>query len=349
MKIVHLIYSFTTGGTETMLVDIINSQVKKNSVHLIVVNDLYHDDLILTLSDNVKIHKIDRSVGSKNPFKFLYLNFLLIKFSPNVIHCHNHNGIGVIFPVLRKNVILTIHDTGVSSSYFSKYSKLISISESVKNDLFLRTGFYSDTIYNGIPLNSISKKYNYLNPSKDSIFKIVIVSRLLHQKKGQDLAIKALESLISNGNTNIRLDLIGDGVSESYLKELVIRCGLSSYVSFLGLKTRNYVYTHLKDYDLLLQPSRYEGFGLTVVEGIAAGIPVLVSDIEGPMEIIQNGKFGYFFKSDDLDDLISKLDYIISVHDSDLNSNLIFKALQHVKKNFNINITVNKYLDYYKL
>ena len=55
-------------------------------------------------------------------------------------------------------------------------------------------------------------------------------------------------------------------------------------------------------YDLLVQPSRYEGFGLTVVEGMAAGVPVLVSDIEGPMEVIDKGRHGFAFRSEDFHD-----------------------------------------------
>ena len=57
----------------------------------------------------------------------------------------------------------------------------------------------------------------------------------------------------------------------------------------------------------MVQPSIYEGFGLTVAEGMIAGLPVLVSDVEGPMEIIQNGQYGYCFQVGNAEDMANKL------------------------------------------
>ena len=58
-----------------------------------------------------------------------------------------------------------------------------------------------------------------------------------------------------------------------------------TYVRFLGKQTQDYVAAHLTDYDLFVQPSRWEGFGLTVAEAMAAGVPVLVSEGQGPAEV----------------------------------------------------------------
>ena len=55
---------------------------------------------------------------------------------------------------------------------------------------------------------------------------------------------------------------------------LVQEYNLNSYISFLGSKDTHYIEQHLKDYDLLVQPSRIEGFGLTVAEAMAAKVPV---------------------------------------------------------------------------
>ena len=54
---------------------------------------------------------------------------------------------------------------------------------------------------------------------------------------------------------------------------------------FLVKQTQDYVAAHLTDYDLFVQPSRWEGFGLTVAEAMAAGVPVLVSEGQGPAEV----------------------------------------------------------------
>ena len=65
----------------------------------------------------------------------------------------------------------------------------------------------------------------------------------------------------------------------NYLIGLADKLHLNNYISFLGLRYRDYIYYHLSDYDLLVKPSLFEGFGLTIVEGKASGIEVLVSDI----------------------------------------------------------------------
>ena len=72
---------------------------------------------------------------------------------------------------------------------------------------------------------------------------------------------------------------------------------LENEVVFEGLKDQSWVYQNLCNYDLFIQPSRYEGFGLTVAEAIAAKVPVLVSNIEGPLEIIDGGRLGMSFEN----------------------------------------------------
>lgn len=49
MKIVHCIFSFNTGGAETMLIDIVNEQIKTQEVTVVIVNHIYHKELIAQL------------------------------------------------------------------------------------------------------------------------------------------------------------------------------------------------------------------------------------------------------------------------------------------------------------
>ena len=85
---------------------------------------------------------------------------------------------------------------------------------------------------------------------------------------------------------------------------------LDKNVQFLGAKDRSFIYENLCEYDLLIQPSYYEGFGLTIVEGMFASIPVLVSNVEGPREIIIDGVNGFIFKSSNPRDLAEKIKMI---------------------------------------
>ena len=123
---------------------------------------------------------------------------------------------------------------------------------------------------------------------------------------------------------------------------------LENQVNFLGFKDRNYIYKHIKDYDLLLQPSLYEGFGLTVVEAMAAKVPVLVSNIEGPMEVIENGKFGYFFEVGNPKDLSLQIDKIIKNYGENKFILNIEVARKRVIGKFDIKHTAQNYINSYQ-
>ncbi len=343
MNITHLIFSFKTGGAQTMLVDIVNVQVNFAKVSIIIINKSYNKTLIDKIDRRVKLFFINRDEGSKNPYSIIRINLLLLKLRSNVLHCHNHNIIPLLLPGFRKKTMLTLHCMGIPAKYLNKYSQLFAISESVKKDIKDRAKKDSTVIYNGIYTEGITAKENWLI---NSIFKIICVGRLSHLIKGQHLAIEALHILKKTGVNNIQLDLIGTGESESYLKELTTKYGLNEQVSFLGLKDRDYIYAHLKDYDLLVQPSLFEGFGLTVAEGMAAKISVLVSNVDGPMEIIDNGKYGYSFSSGNAEEIASKIISIMNTSPNDIR-NKIELAYEHVKNNFDISLTAKNYIENY--
>jgi glycosyltransferase involved in cell wall biosynthesis len=241
---------------------------------------------------------------------------------------------------------LTLHGLDVPVKYIGRYKKLFAISNSVKDDIISRANINSIVVYNGISTSLIDIKQKYIFKSK---FKIVCVGRLDHKIKGQHLAIQAIYFLSKKGVNNIQLDLIGTGCSEEYLKKLTAEYGLSEKVTFLGLKDRDYIYGQLKVYDLLIQPSLFEGFGLTLAESMAAKIPFLVSNIQGPMEVIDNGKNGYCFEVGNVKSLVEKIELIIANYYSEDMYQMIESAHIRVKTCFDIKETAKKYIDEYLL
>jgi len=345
MKICHIIFSLATGGAETMLVDIVNEQVKTEEVTLLIINNIINKQLLKKIDANIQIIRINRIPSGKNPIPVLKINYYIFRLHPDVIHFHNVNGIGLLFPFHRKRTILTIHDTQIISSSFRKYNKLSTISNAVEQDILKRYGLNSTVIHNGIKTKNIKIKEKMIS---GNTFRIVQVSRLSHLKKGQHLLIESISRLVYNlGITNIQVDFIGEGSSLDYLKQLTEDYRVKDFVNFLGLKNRDYVYNNLCNYDLLVQPSINEGFGLTVAEGMAARVPVLVSDIEGPMEVIQSGKYGFSFQSQNVDSLTETLLHIINTSLEDIDQ-LLVDAYFYTLENFSIEKTANNYLCYYK-
>jgi L-malate glycosyltransferase len=120
--------------------------------------------------------------------------------------------------------------------------------------------------------------------------------------KGQDTAIEALRLLRDHG-VDARLLLIGSAKfvasatrfdNEAYvarLRGLVADAGLEDRVSWLG--EREDVPELMRALDVLLLPSWEEPFGRAVIEAMAMGVPVLATNVGGPVEIIEDAREGY--------------------------------------------------------
>jgi glycosyltransferase involved in cell wall biosynthesis len=345
MKIAHLIYSLKTGGAQTMLVDIANEQAASSEVYIVLINDSYSPEILAGIDKKIKIIYIKRKPGSRNPLPVLKLNLFLFRMSFDAIHCHNHDIIPLLFPSLKKKTVLTVHSIGIDHRYFNQYRQVFAISKIVKEDIARRSGLVPVLVYNGISTQRFLKKDGL---EHSGVFKIVIVSRLDHEVKGQHLVLEALSILKDKTGVKLDVDLIGSGVSEAYLVELVSKYNLKDNVNILGLKDRNYICAHLKDYDLLVQPSLFEGFGLTVAEAMAAKVPVLVSDIDGPMEIIGEGEYGFCFRSGDPESLAAQISAILTDYNTDKFRMKVESAYKHVKLNFEVAETAKHYIDYYR-
>ena len=224
-------------------------------------------------------------------------------------------------------------------------TQLIAISEAVKADIQQRTGRVAMTIPNGIPMDKIEKRTRRASFVGKNM-RIVQVSRLDVEKKGQDILIKAVALLKERGIENIEVDFIGEGRSEPRLRQLVQEYCVGNQINFLGLCDRQYIYSHLKEYDLMCHPARYEGFGLTVAEGIAAMLPVLVSDEGGPYEIIKYGELGYAFRMEDVTDCANQIEYIYNNYDKAMER--AGSAYTYVAEQFSVRRMVADYIKAYQ-
>lgn len=343
MKIVHCIWSFNTGGAESMLIDIVNEQVKTEEVYVLIVNDSYQQFLINKLSPQAKVIFNKRKPNTRSLWPLIRLNWTLLWLRPDIIHIHNGTLSKAIISLASRRLFLTVHDLQIPMESVRRGMKLIAISEAVREDVLRRGKYDIVTIPNGINVETIKKRKNIAFQGK---MRIVQVARLDAQKKGQDILIDALALLKQRGLEDIEVDFIGEGVSMEELKTRAKRLDVSNNVHFLGLCDRNYIYSHLKKYDMMCHPSRYEGFGLTVVEGMAAMLPVLVSDDGGPYEIIEHGKLGTAFKMESVEDCADKIEYIYYHYQEALG--FVHDAYKNVCTHYSVERMVREYIAYYK-
>jgi glycosyltransferase involved in cell wall biosynthesis len=118
--------------------------------------------------------------------------------------------------------------------------------------------------------------------------------------KGQRTLIEAFAK-IRAGNPDARLVLIGEGPERAALEELAQRLGVAADVAMPGHRTD--VPALLRHCRIYVQPSRIEAFGIAAAEAMAAGVPVVASNVEGLPELVQEGETGLLVPSRDTDSM----------------------------------------------
>lgn len=344
MRILHITFTLGYGGIETMLVNVANAQKSMgHDVAIIVIEEIVEKKIVDRLHQGVRVYYAHRK-HKRDLLALCRINYFVWKEKPNAIHLHSSAAYRLLLCSKYKHITnCTLHDmpNNANTRYIEQIPQRFSISQSVHDALLEFKGVESIVNPNGIIPDFFCVDKVHGNKG---VFRIVQVSRLEYEKKGQDILIKACEVLKSKGVKNYHVDFIGDGGSMTYLQQLSKLCGVSDHISFLGTKGQNYIFQHLCDYDLFVQPSRFEGFGLTVAEAMAAKTPVLVASGDGPEEVVDHGRYGCLFEKGNHVDLASKLEDIIN---NGYDANMTDGACQRVWNIYNIKVTASNYIKQY--
>lgn len=150
------------------------------------------------------------------------------------------------------------------------------------------------------------------------------VSPLSNDRKGYDLLSKALETLAANSETNAELGVFGASRPENP-PDLGFPTHYTGYLN--DEESLALLYSAA---DVMVVPSRYEGFGQTVTEAMACGTPVVSFDTTGPSEIIDHQETGYLATAYDPSDLASGIEILLSdeSYRSELGKNARKRALE---------------------
>jgi UDP-D-galactose:(glucosyl)LPS alpha-1,6-D-galactosyltransferase len=151
------------------------------------------------------------------------------------------------------------------------------------------------------------------NPIKNCIEKIItrpqkpifiFVGRLDNKQKNISFMLKALSKI---GPPNWELIIIGEGNDRKVLMALSKNLGISDKIKWHGFKTNPF--NDLQEVSALLLTSRFEGFGMVLVEANQRGIPVISSDcLSGPEDIVIPGINGHLYKEGDMNSFIDLLE-----------------------------------------
>lgn len=196
---------------------------------------------------------------------------------------------------------------------YKKCNKIIAVSAHQAEALRNFVPRYADKIVavnNLADVNGIRVKSQETIPEKfdKGYFNIVTCGRI-SKEKGMDLAVEACNRLIANGYKKIRWWIIGGGPAYNDVKKMVQKLNLESYVYMPGMKENPYPY--IAKADLYVQPSRFEGYPMSILEAVILKKIVISTNNKGAEEMLKNLKCGILCKIDSTD-LAEKISSIIS-------------------------------------
>ena len=177
---------------------------------------------------------------------------------------------------------------------YRKADKIIAVSGAVEQKLRAFRPNYAGkmmTIHNLTDVEGIRAKGEEPVPEEFPADKFNIVScGRVSYEKGMDLAVQAAAELVSMGHENIHWWIIGGGPAEDEVRAKIAELHMEEYVTMLGMKGNPYPY--IKRADLYVQPSRFEGYPMTILEALILGQPVVSTNNTGAQEILQDGVTG---------------------------------------------------------
>lgn len=200
---------------------------------------------------------------------------------------------------------------------YKKCDKIIAVSENQASELRKYVPFAADkiiAIHNLTDVEGIRAKAEEPTAEifDDTKFNIVSVGRVSHEK-GMDIAVYVCAKLVQEGFNNVRWWIVGDGPAMQEVQDAIRETHMENYVMTVGMKGNPYPY--IRQADLYVQPSRFEGYPMTILEALVIGQPVISTDNNGAKEIIEDGKTG-----------------ILSPIDQDIIADIIIKLLGDVRR-----------------
>ncbi|MED1089123.1 glycosyltransferase [Bacillus paramycoides] len=187
-------------------------------------------------------------------------------------------------------------DIEMDLKVWNKFDYIVAVSEACKNS-FLKK--YSALKNKVIVMENITSPQFIRDMANEEIdtpmlldnrFKVITVARLSHAK-GIDNAVRALRILKDKGYENIAWYVVGYGGDETMIKNLIRDLKLENSFVLLGKQINPYPY--IKEADLYVQPSRYEGKAVTVGEAQILAKPVLITNYTTANSQVKNGVDGY--------------------------------------------------------
>jgi glycosyltransferase involved in cell wall biosynthesis len=191
-------------------------------------------------------------------------------------------------------------DLNKENNYFNKLDYIVTVSEELVR--ILKKNFPNNEkkikcIYNIVSsrvVNKLSNENVVFKKGSNTNISLISVGRLA-KEKGLDISLEAVDILVNKGY-NIKWYLIGDGNMREFLEKTINEKQLTDRVIFLGQKENPYPF--IKESDIYIQTSRYEGKSISIDEAKILAKPIVITNFGTAKNHINDGETGIISKMD---------------------------------------------------
>ena len=352
-KVVFILPQMGLGGLDKMVYLLIKNLDYHNfQPYLITITEFNHDNLMIhdLTQKGVEIHFLDKKEGFDIRTCF-QLSAILKRIDADIIHIHNRACLYAFWYLLfcKKKAFQTIHS--LPQREMTKFHRLmmrilfhlrkvrpIAISDTIRRETASYYKLKEDwipTIYNPVETN------RFYTGEKYERFTFITAGRL-SSEKNQIMMIEAINALHKQ---NIECDLLilGEGSERSVLQNKIQEYSLQKEVKLLG-KIDN-VEDYLAKSHVFLLTSRYEGLPLCILEAMAAGLPVVSSNVGGVPDIVTEGETGLLFEPDDMSALTNAMMQMLTYPETYA---YMGKNAREESKKYDVTVFSKKYQDLFR-
>lgn len=347
MRVLHVISSLEIGGAQRLLSDLLPIQKQQGiDVSLLVLKS--EDNAFSKKVADAGVPIISLDVKSfRNPFLAFKVRKVIRQY--DVVHAHLVHALYICSLAargLKTKMVYTEHSTSnnrrgktfmrpIEKFIYGRYDKLISISQQTQDalqDWLQSNDERFVVINNGVDTKAFANVHKAVIPKS-----LIMVSRFA-SSKDQETVIRAMKEL----DDDVILRLVGDGENLEHCKQVARECGVEDRVQFLGARAD--VAELVAESYIGIQSSNWEGFGLTAVEIMACGKPVIATNVDGLKQVVEGA--GEVFHKGDKIELAQKVKKLLS--DKSYYNDMALGCKSRARK-YDICVMADKYLSVYKI
>ncbi len=302
------------------------------------------------------------------PGSIVKMRRLLIDLKPDIVHMHVPRpslwtALGELISGSRSPLVYTEHNVqsalnirGVFAQhvFIPRTRYVIAVSEAVRHSFQTKWHRYAGrikTIHNGITVDRLranrtgeETRASLATPLATSV--VCNVANIT-DRKGQDVLMRAIAKL-DQSLVDVRCWCAGGLTHQpsavSALKRLIEDLRIADRVSLLG--ARSDVPDLLEACDVFVLSSRQEGLPITILEAMAAGKPVVATDVGGCAEVVRHGETGLIVPPEDPDALAGAIQTVLT--DSNLAHEMGKAGRERVEEHFTVDAMVDKHIEVYE-